>query len=106
MALTIGMGCEMTLFHVLELALAKLGGTLERERDLSAHDKILTPAELQARFRANRNSHLKASPLYALYGLLMLVIIPCQVLWLIVSMPFQLASMLWKNPHLLRKPKR
>lgn len=97
-------GCELTLFHITELALLKLGGNSERPSDAPAeHDRILTIEELRARFQANKEIHRKNRPWYVLYGVFLVLCLPFQLVWTIVSMPFMLFRQRRKHPELFKK---
>jgi hypothetical protein len=100
-------GCELTLFHVTELALLRLGGSPERpDKDLAKYDAVLTFEELQARFNANREFHRKNRPWYVLGVLLMVLTLPFHMLWAIISTPFKLFRLRKEHPELFRKPDR
>ena len=93
------LGCELTLFHVTELALVKLGGSTRRNSgNLVEHDKVLTAEELQARFQAHREFHRKNRPLYVLYALFIFLSLPFHIIWAIVSAPFALLGLRRKTP--------
>lgn len=100
-------GREPTLFHVIELALLKLGGTAEEPNDqLVEYDRVITPGELQERFRANRAMHRKNRPWYVLYGVFVVLTIPFHLLWSFVRLPFELFRLRRKHPDLFKKPRR
>ena len=100
-------GCELTLFHITELTLVKLGGRPERENSNPIeHDKILSEDELQARFLAHRKFHRKNRPLYILCGLFIVLTLPFHMLWALVSMPFKLLDLRRKHPELFNKGKK